>query len=135
MHFDFNSTQYRPGQANRKFQLLMLLMKNPQFFTNFAQNSRDWTHHWAKIVVEIVELSFFASKVAILKWGLYENLSRNSFSINGKIIDFQYCSVKVFSLKLYGKVTFLQYVKFLFSTVWILGKFTLFEKISWNQSL
>ena len=35
---------YRPGQANCKFQLSMLLMKNPQFWYNLSQIFRDWPH-------------------------------------------------------------------------------------------
>ena len=36
---------YRPGQANCKFQLSMLLMKNPQFWCNLTQTFSDWPHH------------------------------------------------------------------------------------------
>ena len=37
--------QYRPGQANCKFQFSMLLVKNPQFWCSLAQTFSDWPHH------------------------------------------------------------------------------------------
>ena len=50
VHFHFNyqtsCKKYRPGHPNVKFQLSMLLMKNPQFWCNLSQTFRDWPHHW-----------------------------------------------------------------------------------------
>ena len=36
-----NCGNYRPGQANCKFQLSMLITKNPQYLTDFDQTFRD----------------------------------------------------------------------------------------------
>ena len=63
---------YRPGQANCKFQFLMLLVKNPQFWCNLAKTFSDWPHHeWVNSWkfeqnwTNIVDFSLIALKVEI----------------------------------------------------------------------
>ena len=63
---------YRRGQANCKFQFSLLLVKNPQYLSNFTQTFRDWPNHGAVSYwkfelnwIRIVDFSLIALKVEI----------------------------------------------------------------------